>query len=233
MDPRFVAAVVAALGAAGPLGSAQPVLHVIGPHASSAGSICGNVVVHANAAISATLRDDQTLERSIDRLKHVDFEESNVAQRAAVNELRRLSGDLDETSVRGTGEVRRLRDYAERIEEERRRGELTVFADALESALDRQHRMGLDLDRFLAGLTYRAMRDEAAKTPRTVVNPDDSSEPTAEPYELGPSPGPHDHAETPNTQARFTAIDFDERLTEVRRDESHAADLSEAAVGGC
>jgi hypothetical protein len=225
VDARFVAA-VAALATAVPTGVAPPVLHLVG-RGSNGGGVCGNVVVHANAAISAALRDDQTLDRTIDRLRVLDFEESTIAQRNGVAELHNLSGDLAETSSRGASEVQRLRGYALRIDEDRQRTELAVFADALESALDRQHWMGLQLDRFLAELAYREMRERALQPP------DADAQSGATPLGFDFGPGGYDHREPANTVAHATAADFDRRLADVRRDESHAADLSEAAVGGC
>jgi hypothetical protein len=203
-------------------------LHLVVRSADSS-SICGNVVVHANAAIAAALRDDQTVEHSLDRLRSIDFDEPTFIQHTGVAELRRLSGDIAETSAKGAGEIQRLRGYAARIDEDRRRTELTVFADALEGALDRQGRIGQDLDRFLTDVAHREWRDGGLGTP--LPNPDDT-----------PPPGVHissrigggsDRWDSANAEARATASEIDEHLGDVRRDESHAADLSDAAVGGC
>jgi hypothetical protein len=226
VDAVFVAAVAAALAAASPVGSAPPALHVI-VRGANAGGICGNVVVHANAAIAAALHDDQTLERSAGRLRDIDFDERSIAQRNGVAELHRLSGDIADTSARGTSEVQRLRVYAVRIDEDRQRTELTVFADSLQSALEQQQRMGLELDKFLAGLAYRELRDSAALP--SEADPDVI--PT--PRHLGPGADPGSAGTTASAEAQVTAADFENRLADVRRDESHAADLSEAAVGGC
>ena len=200
-------------------------LHLIGRGANGAG-ICGNVAVHANAAIAASLHDDQTLERSADRLTDLDFDETNVVQRNGVAELRRLSGDIADTSARGASEVRRLRVYAVKIDDDRQRTELITFADALQSALEQQQKMGLELDKFLAGLVYREMRDQAALPP-------DDPDATPSPRPFGPEAGPGTNPTTATAEARATATDFEAKFIDVRRDEANAADLSEAAVGGC
>lgn len=228
MDVRFVVAAILWSAVVTTAGASPSVLHPIGRGPNAVG-VCGNVVIHANSAIAATLHDDQTIERSIDRLRAIDFEQSTPLERTGVAELQRLSSDLAETSAHGTGEVGRLRSYAQRIDEDRQRAELSVFADALASALGRQQKMGADLNRFLVELTYRELRQEA--NPATAVDPE--PRPSVGPEEITPAPRPYERFEAPNEEARATASDFTTRLADVLRDESHAADLSEAAVGGC
>jgi hypothetical protein len=228
VDVRFVVVAILWSAVAAPAGALPSALHPIGRGPNTVG-VCGNVVVHANSAIDATLHDDQTIERSIERLHSLDFASSTPLQHDGVAELRRLSGDLADTSAHGTSEVGRLRNYAQRIEEERQRTELSVFADALASALDRQQKMGADLNRFLVRLTYHEMRQEA--DPSKVIDPD--PRPSVGPEAFTPQAHPAERLDDPNEEARATAADFSTRLADVRRDESHAADLSEAAVGGC
>jgi alpha-D-ribose 1-methylphosphonate 5-triphosphate synthase subunit PhnG len=227
VDVRFVVAALVVSAAIAPAGATPAALHLIG-HGPNAVGICGDVVVHANGAISAALQDDQALERTIERLRATDFEESSVNERSGVADLRRLSGDLTETTARGTGEIQRLRAFAVRQDEDRQRAELTVFADALGSALDRQQKMAADLARFMASISYREIRgDENLAPDGTYTMPRGQVDPTPTPVAGYDRPG------SPNSTARATAFDFDARMAEVRRDESHAADLSEAAVGGC
>jgi hypothetical protein len=228
VDVRFVVAVILWCAVAAPAGALPSALHPIVRGPNTVG-VCGNVVVHANSAIDAALHDDQTIERSIERLRGVDFEASTPLGRDGILDLRRLSGDLADTSAHGTSEVGRLRNYAQRIDEDRQRAELSVFADALASALDRQQKMSADLNRFLVRLTYHEMRQEA--DPATIIDP--NPRPSVGPEGFTPPPHPLERLEDPNEEARATAADFSTRLSDVRRDESHAADLSEAAVGGC
>ena len=225
MDVRFVVVAVALSSSAVP-GPTPGALHLIGRGPNAVG-ICGNVVVHANAAIAAALQDDQTLERSIDHLRTTDFEDGSVGEHGGIAALRSLNSDLSDTSARGAAEVQRLRGYASREDEDRQRAELSVFADALGSAIDRQQKMAADLGHFLGFMAAREMRGDQDLP--SVVN-----RPAAE---LGPRgdapPAVSDRTRSPNTEARNTASDLDSRFADVRRDESHAADLSEAAVGGC
>lgn len=229
MDAGFVVAALLLTTAANsaPASPAPGVLRLIG-HGPNAVGICGDVVVHANGAISAALEDDQALERTVERLRSTDFDEPSASERLGVAELRRLSGDLTDTSARGASEIVRLRGYAVRQDEERQRAELTVFADALGSALDRQQKMAADLAHFMALIAYREMRGDQSITP-------DGSEGMSSGFAV-PTPSPASagfERGSPGATARATALDFDDRLADVRRDELRAADLSEAAVGGC
>jgi hypothetical protein len=230
VDAGFVvAALLLATAANATPGSAtRGALHLIGRGPNAVG-VCGDVVVHANGAISAALEDDQALARTIERLRSTDFDEPSASERSGVADLRRLSGDLTDTSARGASEIVRLRGYAVRQDEERQRAELTVFADALGSALDRQQKMAADLARFMALIAYREIRGDEPMAPDGSEGvPSGFSAPTPSPVSAG-----FERSGSPTATARATALDFDGRLADVRRDELRAADLSEAAVGGC
>jgi len=207
-----------------PLAAAPNALHPIGRDPNAVG-ICGDVVVHANAAITDALADDRTLERLIERLRATDFEEASVNERNGLADVRRLSADLSETSARAASEVQRLRGYAARIDEDRQRAELSVFADALGSAIDRQHKMAIDLGPFLSLMAYREIKGDQS-LPDAYATPLDMAR-------MASGLAADERNGSPNTKARTTASDFDARLADVRHDELHAADLSEAAVGGC
>jgi hypothetical protein len=229
VNVRFVVATFWCLTVAPATAFAPPAgaLHLVGRGPDTAG-VCGNVVVHANAAIAAALRDDQTVEHSLDRLRTVDFDESSLPEHNGVSDLRRLSGELAETSARGTSEVQRLRGYATRSDEGRRRAELTVFADALASALDRQSQIGAELDRFVTDVAERDLR-EGAVVSSPAPNP--AVVPSQQPR-YGRATGSAGW-ESVNAEARATVTEIGDYVSDVRRDESHAAELSDAAVGGC
>lgn len=206
------------------------------------GAVCGNLVVHANSAIDAALRDDVLVGRVIVRLRETDFDDNALSKRSGVGELNRLAADLTDQALRGEAEIKRLREGAERKGGPGLSPELRAFADALGGALARQHKIGMDLNGFLTYLDYRDMRD--------IARPESSpgqrrgtpgSDPFGSTGAFGnpgavptPPPGtPYANAGTPKRMAAAAAMDFEARTAEVQNDEAKAEDHGEAAVSGC
>ena len=201
-------------------------------------TVCGNLVVHANSAIDAALHDDALVGRVVARLRDIDLENNVLSKRSGLSELNRLAADLNDESLRGESEVKRLREAAERKGGPGLNPDLRTFSDALGGALGRQHRIGVDLNNFLAYLDYRDMREMSrpADSPQRRGGGTDPFGSTGFPNASAPTPQPgtpYSIAGTPNRMAVAAAIDFEARNAEVQGDEARAAEHSETAVSGC
>jgi hypothetical protein len=233
----FLASIL--IAAASPSPTATPVLKQIGRTAHS-NAVCGALVVHANGAIDAALRNDVLIGRVIARLRDTDFDDSTLAKRGGLGELNRLAVDLSDSALRGEAEVKRLREAAERKGGPGLSLDLKSFADALGGALGRQRKIGVDLNGFLSFLDYRDMRE--ITRPETSPGPrrGGGSSSAVDPFGVGvmqaPTPAPNTPyaiAGTPKRMAAAAAIDFEARDNDVLNDEAKAAGFSEAAVSGC
>ena len=209
-------------------------------HTAITDDVCANVVVHANSAIAATLHDDERLGLAVARLRGMDFDDGAPGKRAAVAELSRLAADVIEASKRGGGEARRLTVLASDAPHEHA-ADLRIFAGALASALDRQSKMGGDLDGFLGSAGIRE-----ARSPNVDLPPDSVAAGSFESAGTGsgshfgghggdapqqPSFSPRPAA--PIAMARSVANDLERRMSANVRDETRAAERAEAAVTGC
>ena len=240
MIARALFAVV--LLAASPSGgapSAAPRIPLREISASAATDVCGNVVVHANAAILTTLRDDAAIARVVSRLKTNDFETFGAARRAALADLARTSNDLVENVERGKSETHRLRDFALHPAGGDRSAELLAFADPLDAALDDQRKVAEAIAAFVTAIDYRDLREGARQAAAVkFTDPDDPDtfhsggrSPTA----LSTPGGPTTDREAPSAtiSARTQANDLEAVMTQIAQDEARAALRSEPAVGGC
>jgi hypothetical protein len=194
-------------------------------------TVCGNIVVHANGAISSTLRNDATLARTVDRLRKADLESNPLAYQHGISDLDRLAGQLRDDAVRGAGEVQRLRDLAKQAKDPARKADLQAFADALGGALYRQKKAATDLNGFIAYLYARDMRSTPANDQMIQATKMDMGP-------LSPNYTPRTsvltwHEDTPNQMAAAAADDFQQREHEILADEGTAADHAEGAVSGC
>lgn len=225
------------IAAGTPAPAPTPVLKQIGRSAGAA-AVCGNLVVHANSAIDAALRDDVLVGRVVTRLHEIDLENNAVSKRAGLSDLNRLVVELSGESLRGESEVKRLREAAERNGASLS-SDLRTFADALAGALGRQHKIGIDLNNFLAYIDYRDMREVSQQPP-----PPQRRGTGNDPFGTGPFPftaptptappgSPYAGAGSPNRMALAAANDFESRVAEIQSDEAKAAGHSEAAVSGC
>jgi len=197
--------------------------------------VCGALVVHANSAIAAALRDDALVARAIARLRSVDLENGSSARTNAMKELGSLGTVLREESGRGEAELKRLRDLSEKGKDERQKSEARVFADALGRALVQHQHVAADLNNFVAYLDYHDLREnplnDASRRGSSLdpfgTNPYVRPTPSAPPGTLYGAAG------SPNKMAMAAAYDFEGRMPDVRAHEGRAADHSEAAVSGC
>jgi hypothetical protein len=191
---------------------------------------CGNIVVHANSAISSALRNDATLARTVHRLRTVDLEANEISKTQGVHDLDHLAAQLHDDAMHGDGEVKRLRDLAEKTTDPTRKAELKAFADSLGGALYRQKKAAMDLSGFIAYMQYQEMRTPSETDAKMANEARDfiAKAPSPPPYYEGLTR--HD---SPNKLAAEVAQDFEVRMQDIAQDEGRAADHSEGAVSGC
>jgi len=225
---ELVAMVVALVTAGAPMPTpqasapAQP-LKEIG-HVFSSGT-CTAIVVRANSAIGATLRNDQTVLIAIDTLRHVDLDTTNVIQkRKGMASIARLADDLRVSSGDATAQIKKLRELAAASKDPVRKQDLNDFADALGGALKRQQRIGTDLGRMLSVINGRDARAEAQQD---IMQ--------ANPYAIRPG-GIFDSdfsTTNYNAMALAAANEVQNRTLSIAADESKAAEHVVGAVNGC
>jgi len=191
---------------------------------------CGNIVVHANSAISSALRNDATLVHTVDRLRNMDLDSSTLSMQQGIRELDTLAGQMHRDAVQGVGEVKRLRELAEKTTDPKRKEELKAFADWLGGALYRQKKVSMDLGGFVAYLQYRDMTNptESDTNAGRLGSPERAALPSSSPVYHTAA-----HKATLNEMAVDAAIDFANRIQDIAQDEGRAADHAEGAVSGC
>ncbi|GAC1306113.1 MAG: hypothetical protein NVSMB19_18010 [Vulcanimicrobiaceae bacterium] len=232
MNVRSIALAVLWSGAGSAAVAATSPLREIG-HTAITEDICANVVVHANSAIAATLRDDERLVRAVARLRGTDFDDANPGRRAAVAELARLAADVNASALHGGSEVARLVALADAAPRDHA-ADLRIFASALGTALERQSRMSSELDGFIGRLDVRDLRVAPGSVAATVLEPVEGSRGLAR--GIGAPPQRPSFAQRPTAplaMAHAVARDFETRLDANARDEARAAERAEAAVTGC
>jgi hypothetical protein len=221
MTPFFLGAALAIA-----LGPTEP-LKPIGEARTVAGA-CGNLLVHANAAIAAALRNDAVLERAAGRLHTSDFEGNALVRRNALSEFERVAADVHGDGAHGQDELKRLRELSEKSGSRDERAAADAFGEALQSALDRQLRMAADLSALMGSIEAHDLRSETAASDVHNWSPNQAG--------MGPAPKgqtPGLYSGTPNEMAAEASADFTNRLDDVASDEAKAAAHSEAAVSGC
>jgi hypothetical protein len=197
-------------------------------------TVCGNIVVHANSAISSALRNDATLSATVTQLRKADFQSDPLTYHRGITQLDAYATELHDNAVRGVGEVKRLRALAQTSKDPVRKSELKAFADALGGALYRQKKAAADLTGFIAYLQARDMR-HTPEIERAIAT-DHMDPPTvrgAPAMEPSPFQLWTDIHMAPNEMAEQAARDFDQRVQEITLDEGTAADHAEGAVSGC
>lgn len=231
----FVLAVVAAGVPAGPAptpAAAPPVpananagtpLKEIGRVTSSA--MCTAIVVRANSAIGAALRNDQTLTMAVSALRRADLDSANaIDKNKSMRDIERLANDLRMSAGNAEAQITKLREMSAEATDPERKAELKEFADALGGALFRQKRIGHDLQKMLAIIEGRDAR-AGAKADMAYAMPENRSFGNLHPYDFDPS-----HY---NQMAQGAAKDLEERTLAILADESKAAEHIVGAVNGC
>jgi hypothetical protein len=195
-------------------------------------SVCANIVVHANGAISSALKNDSTMSNTVTRLRSMDLESDPMSFYRGISDLDQLAGQLHDNAVHGAGEVQRLRDLAKGSKDAQRKADLDAFADALGGALYRQKRAAADLSGFIAYLRAQDMRKTPELDKMIAQQRDVPAKPTPADPPLPLAMWSSGHG-SPNDLARAAAADFTGPEQEIALDEGTAADHAEGAVSGC
>ena len=130
-----------------PAAENQP-LKEIGRVTTSA--MCTGIVMRANSAIGATLRNDQTLTVAIAALRHADLDAHNeIDKERSMREIDKLGADLRNSSGNADSQIKKLREMSKEATDPVRKAELKAFADALGAALFQQKQIGQNLQSML------------------------------------------------------------------------------------
>lgn len=117
---------------------------------------CTAIATRANSAISAALRNDQTVVMMVSSLRTVDLDSSNrLTKINGLKQLERYAEDVRLSAMEATAQIKQLRDLASQSTDPVRKEELKQFADALGGALGRQQKMGRDLQGMLVRIAGR------------------------------------------------------------------------------
>jgi hypothetical protein len=211
-------------------------------------SVCSAVVVHANGAIGEALDNDQQLAIAINRLRTTDLDTPNeITRRNGMRDLATLASRIRLGAAAGSGEIKRLRSIAAQTADATRKAEIKAFADALDGALARQRKAGLDLDTMLVIIDGRRAVEEV-NTPeltdqRAAIAAPDVGAAVAAPggpvNDLTQNPGLMRSPVAPpgpapvNSILREFAADFSARTQTILSDEGVAADHALGATTGC
>lgn len=229
----FVLAVVAAgvpsapaptaSGAPAAPANAGPPLKEIGRVTSSA--MCTAIVVRANSAIGAALRNDQTVTMAVSTLRRADLDTTNpIDKNRTMRDIERLANDLRMSAGNAEGQIKKLREMSAQATDPQRKADLKEFADALGGALFRQKRIGSDMQRMLAIIEGRDAR-AGAKADIGYALPENRAFSNLHPDDF-------DSAHY-NLMAQGAAKDLEERSLAIFADESKAAEHIVGAVNGC
>jgi hypothetical protein len=218
-----------------PTPSTQPLQVIV---TVSSTSVCSAIVAHANNAIGSTISGDQTLVTAIRSLRATKLSTGNpISRRNTLTALGNLAISLDESAVSGQAEVKHLRALAENSSDPDRKKELAAFADALGGALWRQHKVARDLNGFLDAMDAKDMDTPDEDTANMDIG---LFGPTPSPNPFNPAVGPPEDPRdrtidppTDDTAAAKAAQDFQDRVTDIVKDERTANAHIPGAIAGC
>jgi len=204
-------------------GAASTPLQEIG-HVYSSG-LCTAIITRANSAISTTLRNDQTVTLVVSSLRTVDLDSDNrIVHLRGLKELEHYADDLRISAIHAGAQIQELRKLAAESTDPGRKEDLKEFADALGGALQRQKRIGAELQGMLARI---AGRDSAVEAYQTMERTG---------HEFMPSWNWADvdfHTSVYNLMAFNEAKFVELQIPSITGDESKAADHVIGAVNGC
>jgi hypothetical protein len=209
-------------GESGPL---KETLKEIGRVTTNA--MCTGIVMRANSAISAALRNDQTLTLAVATLRHVDLDTSNeIDKQRGMREIDKIAAELRKSAGDADGQVKKLREMSAQATDPVRKAELKSFADALGGALFKQNQIGNDLQRMVVIMDGRDARAQA-HADMTGIMPQHSRL-----WQNADSKGVFD-THNYNQLASDAAKDVESRTLAISADESKAANHIVGAVNGC
>ncbi|MGH7716574.1 MAG: hypothetical protein ACREML_11330 [Vulcanimicrobiaceae bacterium] len=185
---------------------------------------CTAIATRANSAISAALRNDQTVVMMVSALRTVDLDTSNRINKInGLKQLEHYAEDVRLSAMQATAQVKRLHDLANESTDPVRKEELKQLADALGGALGRQQKMGRDLQGMLVRI---AGRDSAAEIYQTMEQHPDM----VPPWNWADVDY---HTSVYNKMAVREANWLEIQTPLINGDEAKAADHVVGAVNGC
>jgi len=187
--------------------------------------LCTAIVTRANSAISTTLRNDQTVTLVISTLHTRDFDSDNrLVHIRSLKELEHYATDLRVSAIHAGAQIQELRKMAAESTDPVRKEELKEFADALGGALQRQKKIGAELQGMLARI---AGRDSFVQAYETMEHTGHDFVP---PWNWADVDF---HTSVYNLMAFHEAQLVEYQLPLITGDESKAADHVAGAVNGC
>jgi hypothetical protein len=190
-------------------------------------AMCTGIVMRANSAISAALRNDQTLTLAVATLRHVDLDTHNeIDKQRGMREIDKVAAELRISAGNADGQIKKLREMSQQATDPVRKAELKAFADALGGALFKQNQIGNDLQRMVVIMDGRDARAQAHADMMTILPQHSVLWQNAE------NKGVFD-THNYNQLASDAAKDVESRTLAISADESKAANHIVGAVNGC
>ncbi len=185
---------------------------------------CTAIATRANSAISAALRNDQTVSIIVATLRTVDLDSSNrITKIRGLRELEQYATDLRMSAEHAKAQVKQLRGLADESTDPVRKAELTQFADALGGAIERQRHIGGEMQGMLARIAGRESTVDIYET--MDQHPD-----MVPPWNWADVDY---HTSVYNKMAVNEADYLEVQVPLISGDESKAADHVVGAVNGC
>ncbi|HEY0798890.1 MAG TPA: hypothetical protein VGD50_07045 [Candidatus Baltobacteraceae bacterium] len=206
---------------------------------------CGQIVNHANVAISHVFRNDHTPADTIKGFRELDFNTPDTRS-TSIRELLQYAASLRDDSARGAAEVKVLRSLESSVSDPGQQQNVAAFADSLSGILARQRSAASHIDRFIAYYGYHDPTEALAEDAAPITAPTPIGAGGALPHadELAqgsmiPTPGPQALGDlpfdpnTPDLEALTHADDLVKLGTQINDDEAVAGERSAAVMSHC
>lgn len=251
----FVFAVAAAPPAAAPSPVAQtsPVPQATATALQEIGhvkaTVCGEIIGHANAAISHVFRNDHAIEATIKTFRVLDFD-TPLSKTTSTRDLLAQAAGLRDDAAKGQAEVKALRALEASTTDPAQKQGLVAFANALSGVLARQVSVARTIDGFLQYYGYQdpseAMAEDDApigaptpmgvgiangQLPHSAEMSSGSVIPTSGPE--GDNIAPPFDPNTPALMASERADDLVKVGVQINDDEAEAGKHSQEVMAGC
>jgi len=156
----FLLAVATAPALADSTPAAQPSVPAPQPSATqlqeighAKATICGEIIGHANVAISHVFSNDHTIVATIKSFRALDFSTATTKS-AAVRDLLAQARSLREDTSKGEAELKALGALQSSVTDPAQQQGLVAFANALSGVLAQQESVAGQIDRFLGAYGY-------------------------------------------------------------------------------
>jgi len=195
--------------------------------------LCKALVGDAVRAIDIETENDRRLAVAETTLQTVDLDSNQIVKHRGVQDITRQFVALRAAAVEGNGVLRVFRERARAATTDDQRGNLKLFADALDGALHRQKTLADDIGRLIAYLDAHEPIDKDAHDAmifNAFLLENDSR------FQRSPFEGRDPRAGVPeplSTTSKNAATELAKRAEPIARDEDIAAARIEPAFAGC